>query len=288
MRHFVFEEPYSQSAIWSRRLAVFALILALIGVVIIRFNAIEVSAGITVFGVAILLACIALLLAGAGAAVIWRTGRKGALQIVSTIILCALILAYPAWLAIQAVRLPLINDISTDVNDPPMFSQSQKAVAARSGVIKSSKLKGALQQQQAYSDIQPILIDLEADEVFVLVDKALKNLGWKVIEQVTPAKNPVVKRKPVRRGNRRRGNRLARPEPVVRVRGFARGGRFEAIDRSLIMGFPDDISIRLRPLGAQTRIDIRSASRYGRHDFGANAKRIRRFAAELQTQLDAR
>ena len=38
----------------------------------------------------------------------------------------------------------------------------------------------------------------------------------------------------------------------------------------------------------QTRIDLRAASRYGRHDFGANARRILAFAEGLQTQLDAK
>ncbi|NBU21594.1 DUF1499 domain-containing protein [bacterium] len=62
----------------------------------------------------------------------------------------------------------------------------------------------------------------------------------------------------------------------------------DAVDRSLVMGFPQDVTIRLRPLAGQTRIDIRSASRIGKHDFGDNARRIQRFAQELQVQLDAR
>ena len=48
------------------------------------------------------------------------------------------------------------------------------------------------------------------------------------------------------------------------------------------------MTIRLKPLIGQTRVDVRSASRYGRHDFGSNAEEIRRFASELQNQLDAR
>ena len=54
------------------------------------------------------------------------------------------------------------------------------------------------------------------------------------------------------------------------------------------MGFPDDITIRIKPLAGQTRIDVRSVSRYGRNDFGANAKRIGAFAQELQNQLDTK
>jgi uncharacterized protein (DUF1499 family) len=60
------------------------------------------------------------------------------------------------------------------------------------------------------------------------------------------------------------------------------------LDQSLIMGLDEDVTVRLRPLVGQTRLDLRSATRHGRHDFGANAKRIAGFAEELQTQLNAR
>ena len=65
-------------------------------------------------------------------------------------------------------------------------------------------------------------------------------------------------------------------------------GHIDAVDRTLIMGFPEDITIRIKPLAGQTRIDVRSASRYGRNDFGTNAKRIGAFARELQAQLDTK
>jgi uncharacterized protein (DUF1499 family) len=53
------------------------------------------------------------------------------------------------------------------------------------------------------------------------------------------------------------------------------------------MGFPADVTIRMRPLAGQTRVDVRSVSRIGRHDYGSNAQRIEKFAAEIQAQLDA-
>jgi uncharacterized protein (DUF1499 family) len=58
-------------------------------------------------------------------------------------------------------------------------------------------------------------------------------------------------------------------------------GRIEAVAETRLMRFQDDVTIRIRPSGAGTRIDIRSASRIGRHDFGANAARIRRFVTEI-------
>ena len=54
-----------------------------------------------------------------------------------------------------------------------------------------------------------------------------------------------------------------------------RDGRIEAVARTAIMGFRDDVVIRIRPDPDGARIDIRSTSRYGRHDFGTNAARVR-------------
>ena len=64
---------------------------------------------------------------------------------------------------------------------------------------------------------------------------------------------------------------------VVEV--HAPGGRkgrahVDALESSLLTGLPQDVTIRLIPAAGQTRVDIRSASRYGRHDFGDNPKRI--------------
>ena len=51
----------------------------------------------------------------------------------------------------------------------------------------------------------------------------------------------------------------------------------DAIDKSLFFGFPSDVTIRVTPLANSTRIDVRSVIRVGKHDFGANARRIRKF-----------
>jgi uncharacterized protein (DUF1499 family) len=65
-------------------------------------------------------------------------------------------------------------------------------------------------------------------------------------------------------------------------------GRIDAVARSLLFRFPDDITIRLRAGVGETRIDLRSASRVGRHDFGANARHIRDFAREIEALANAR
>lgn len=281
MRQHILDEPYSEAAVWARRLAVFALALAAIGLFVVRSRAVEINAGLSVVAASILFACVALLMAGAASVIIWRTGRRGVGYIVTTVLLCLAFLAYPAYLAVRSVQLPLINDISTDVNDPPQFSRSPAIMKMRDNAVHPEKLAGALLQQSAYADIQPIVIDLDASEVFDLVVQAVEALNWRIVERIpaSEAKEAVYATRRVRGGIQRR---------LVSKAQALRTGRLEAIDRTLLMGFPDDVTIRIRPLEAQTRIDIRSASRYGRHDFGANAARIRKFARALQEQLDAR
>jgi hypothetical protein len=64
-------------------------------------------------------------------------------------------------------------------------------------------------------------------------------------------------------------------------------GRIEAVARTPIMGFRDDVAIRIRPEDDGARIDMRSASRYGRHDLGANASRIRGLLEEIDARAQA-
>jgi uncharacterized protein (DUF1499 family) len=59
-------------------------------------------------------------------------------------------------------------------------------------------------------------------------------------------------------------------------------GRIEATDTTFWFGFKDDVVVRIRPEGSRSRIDVRSLSRVGRSDVGANARRIRRFVERLE------
>lgn len=258
MRRLILEEPVSVAALWARRFSTFALALALIGLFLARGQIADMTSALAVFGAAIFIACLAVLAALTGTVVIWRTGRRGVGLVLSGLLLAALLLAYPAFLSIQAARLPLLNDVSTDLIDPPEFARSSRAIAARGSVEHAAiPMPWREAQRRAYPNVQPILLDLEADDAWPLVQKAVVARGWRVIEQTRPG-------------------------------GRSGLGRIEAVDRTFLMGFSDDVTIRVRPLAGQTRIDVRSASRIGRHDFGANARRIQAFARDLQAQLDAR
>lgn len=258
MRVLDVPEPVSRAALWSRRLSVFAIAVGAVAFVMLRTQTVEATAGMAVIGAAIALAVAALLTGAAAAAIIWRTGRRGFGALLVGVCLALSFLTYPAFLATQAFRLPMIADVTTDIADPPAFALSPKALAAR-GWRSPLTPPAAIRQAQrvAYPDVQAILLELDPDESYQLVLKAALARGWRIVDQSAP------------------GGRLGL-------------GHIDAIDRSLLLGFPDDVTVRIKPLGGQTKIDVRSASRYGRHDFGANARRIELFAQAVQDELDAR
>lgn len=258
MRRHPPQEPWSQVALWSRRLAIFAATVAILAILLGRLHVIDPASALASLGSAMALALVALLLFCAGCYVIWRTGRRGVGAAVTALFLVALTLGYPAHLAYQALRLPVLSDISTDVANPPYFSFSSAAYVARNGFQPPGVSPRARETQRAsYPDVEPIVVDLDADEAFALVLKTANARGWRTVDKRPPG-------------------------------GRSGEAHIDFIDKTLVMGFDEDITVRLKPLPGQTRIDLRSASRYGRHDFGANAKRITAFAEELQSQLDSR
>ena len=65
-------------------------------------------------------------------------------------------------------------------------------------------------------------------------------------------------------------------------------GFIEFSDHTLVLGLVDDVVIRV--LGEDqesSRIDVRSASRYGASDFGRNAERVRGILKEIAARFEA-
>ena len=92
MRRLILEEPWSAAALWSRRLGLFGLAVGVISVARARRGLVDVTAVLAVLGAAVTIACMGLLLGGAGSVVIWRTGRRGLGSIVGGALLALMLL----------------------------------------------------------------------------------------------------------------------------------------------------------------------------------------------------
>ena len=258
----------SRLAIWSRRIALFSLAATFIAVIIVRSGALEIVPALSTLAGALVLACLAILLAFAAGIVIWRQGIGGGRQAVTALLIGAALIAYPVYLGIKASRLPAIYDITTDPIDPPQFDAIARLRPRDANPVTYAGLYTAEQQHAAYSDIEPDDTTVTPQDAFAAAMKVIAKRKWRVVD-ARPPQGPLPRVIDARA-----------PQPSA-----VRDGIIEAVARTPILGFRDDVVVRIRPTIDGARIDVRSASRYGRHDLGTNAKRVRSLIEDIDDVL---
>ena len=165
--------------------------------------------------------------------------------------LLALVLALvavvpPVMLLQNAKSAPLIHDITTDPFDPPAFVAllPERAKAPNGAAYGGAKI--AALQQKGYPDIKSLVLKTPPQETMQKAIDAARAGGWEIVSSDSAS------------------------------------GRIEATATTRWFGFKDDVVVRVRPeSGGGSRVDVRSMSRVGQSDVGANAKRIREFLARL-------
>ena len=272
MRRRQIELPKSRLAIWARRIALFSLAATLIAVIIVRSGALEIVPALSTLGVALALAVVAMLLALAAGAVIWRDGASGIREAISAVLIGLALIAYPLYLGIKGYRLPAIYDITTDPIDPPRFEAIARLRPRDANPITYAGLYTAEQQHAAYSDIEPDDTTATPQDAFTAAMKVITKRKWHIVDARPPQQA------------------VAPPPRVFGARlqdNVAHDGIIEAVARTPILGFRDDVVVRVRPTSDGARIDVRSASRYGRHDLGTNAARVRDLISDIDDVLAA-
>jgi uncharacterized protein (DUF1499 family) len=250
-------EPVSALATWSRNLAVFGVVAVLVSVLIVRFGFLEMKPAMATFFGGLAIAGLSILLGLGAFASIWQNGSRGMGRILLALMINAVVLAYPAYLALQYRKLPKIHDITTDPIDPPRFEALARLRAgegANSAVYAG--LYSAEQQRTAYPDIETVELELPAQRAYDVVLALVNKRKWLVIDE----RAPQLPRRP---------------------------GRIEAVARTPIMGFREDVSIRVTPDGEDSRVDIRSSSRYFESDLGSNAARVTKLIDDINTAAEA-
>ena len=243
-RRRIVDEPTSRLAIWARRTGFFALAVVLLAIIIVRSGMLEIMPVLVTFGAALVVAVVAILVALAAFVSIWRSGAAGLGHAVGALFIGLALIAYPAYLVIKGYKLPPIADITTDPIDPPRFEAVARLRTRDANPIVYAGLYAAEQQRAAYPDIEPLMLAVAPDAAYDAAMTVITKRKWRIVDARSP-------------------------------QGGRRDGHIEAVARTPVMGFRDDVVVRIRAATGGTRIDVRSASRYGRYDFGANASRIR-------------
>ena len=178
----------------------------------------------------------------------WRSGQSASMYWSMAVFAVGVLIAVPVVSSVRLSRtLPWIHDVTTDTENPPAFAAALKD---RAGAPNTADYGGpaiAKLQLAAYPDIKPLHLNVSPSAAFEAAQKSARELGWKIV-----AADPIA-------------------------------GRIEASDRTFWFGFTDDIVVRITAEAGGSRIDVRSVSRVGKSDLGANARRIRKFLGDVSS-----
>ena len=154
--------------------------------------------------------------------------------------------AVPVSWRMTARKLPAIHDISTDTVRPPQFVAILPLRKDSPNPAVYGGPEVAEQQKRAYADLRTEVLDVPSGLAYDRALSTARAMGWRIVAT----------------------------EPAE--------GRIEATDTTFWFGFIDDVVIRIVPAGDRTLVDIRSVSRVGKSDVGANARRIREYLKRLR------
>ena len=226
---------------WLKRISIVAILLLPLAVLGFRLHLYPFSIASKLLAVSLLLAALTFL----SSIVVSIKQRYSAPQSSKQASIASYISLVPLLLLgsqiITATSLPMIHNISTDVVNPPQFD---KVIALRGEVSNPHvyDIESLAQvQQQAYPEINTLIVGQSKQVAYEQSLKAAQSLGWDIVNK----------------------------DPIK--------GIIEASQTSLLWGFTDDVVVRISQQNSQTAIDLRSVSRVGRSDLGQNAKRIKRF-----------
>ncbi|MFQ3245643.1 MAG: hypothetical protein ACI9WC_003903 [Arenicella sp.] len=144
-----------------------------------------------------------------------------------------------------AKSVPSIHNISTDVVNPPKFDKVVALRGENTNPLEYNVEKTASVQTQAYPKVKTLITDLSASDAHARAKAVVESMGLELVNSDVS------------------------------------NGIIEATETTTIWGFKDDLVIRIAEQDGKTAVDLRSVSRIGISDLGANAKRIEKFLAKF-------
>lgn len=211
-----------------------------------------------------------------------RAPRKQPVMLaIGALLISGLLFGRLAGLGAGAQSVPPIHDIQTDWSDPVVLSNAMMtARGTESNPVRygdeavfdyggdspfEGRLISEIQEEaecdsddpdicedaetpKPYRPLNPLIMSAAPGDVFAAAEQLSRDRGWTIVNTDEAA------------------------------------GLIEATHTSAWFGFKDDIAIRIRAEGEGSRVDMRSISRVGQSDLGANARRISAFLYDLDGQ----
>ena len=242
-------------SLWARRIALFGLQLILLAFLLHRFANLPTPALLGTMTLAVGLGLTAIIASLLALRRIWRKGGKGIGAALTGGCVGLVLAGWPAAVIPMTMQQPAIVDISTDTQSPPQFRDLARLRDPGANTLTYGGETSARLQAEAFPDIRTMVVMRPGLESFELTREIIRRMKWVEIAARAPANITAV-------------------------------SEIEARVMTPVVGFRDDVVIRLKGERDKTRIDIRSASPYGKYDFGRNAERVRGLMKELHIRLD--
>ena len=246
-------DAQSRLAGWSAYLAWLSIPVLVIAAIGHRMGALDAEPTYAVMALGFCLAALAVIAAVAAFAAIWRDGRKGAGRAMRGLILGLAVLTLPAFGAWMVVSWPRLNDISTDLVNPPPLTRAALDRGPLDAPIRMDAGDAAL-QADAYPDIVPRHYPVSTARVYLEAKAIVDGRGWRILRAEEPSETNQT-------------------------------GVIEAVALTTVFAFQQDVAIRIAPDGDGSLVDMRSAARSPAHDLGSDAERVRRFFVDLDAAL---
>ena len=229
------------SGIWLKRLAIFSVLILPVAVIGYRIGLYDFPIALIMLAVSLLIAAI-IFLTSLFINLKHRSSNPSNSKRAQFSMYISLVpLLFLGSQVVTAKSFPTIHNISTDIVDPPQFSEIVALRGSDSNPHTYNANELAELQKAAYPKIKTLSVQESAGNAFNKSLLLVEELGWDLVST---------------------NQQL---------------GIIEASQTSMLWGFTDDIVVRIHENHDKTEIDLRSVSRVGRSDLGANAKRIQRF-----------
>ncbi|MBX9614942.1 MAG: DUF1499 domain-containing protein [Caulobacteraceae bacterium] len=204
-------------------------------------------------------------------ATLLKAPRKGWRSAMVAMLIPLAALGYLVWVRGQAEGIPPIHDVSTRPGDPPVFSPQLMAERSRSpGTNPVVSLGVPVSTLEKY----------QGPRFAELADRTLGQIAAEAYPEVRPlttAATPAAAWAAALAEAQGQGWTIVAQDPVA--------GTLDATATTFWFGFKDDVAVRVRPDGAGAVIDVRSTSRVGLSDLGANAARIEAYLDGVSGRL---